>query len=100
MARYNYHRRDANHKKIVEGLRQHGATVKDASQLDGFVDLVVLFRDKITLIEIKNNKGTKQQKQLTDMERKFHSSWSSVAVICETLEEALIAIGVSFKKIA
>lgn len=94
MSRYNYHRRDANHKLIVEGLRSHGALVKDTSQLDSFVDICVLFRNKIFLFEIKNDKASPSGKRLTEGEQKFHSSWHDVAQTIETLEEALIAIGV------
>lgn len=96
MSHYNRHRRDNNHKSIIEGLRAVGATVKDTSQLSGFVDCIVIYRQRVTLLEIKNDKAQEIHKRLTEAESEFHSSpWGEVAVIVETLQEAYKACGIT-----
>jgi hypothetical protein len=65
-------RRDSNHKSIVNLFRNFpGVTVADTAALgNGFPDIVVGFRNKSYLIEIKDG-----NKKLTPEENEFVNSW-------------------------
>lgn len=97
--RYNKHRRDANHKAICEGLRKYGVTVKDTSQYSGFCDLMCIFRNKIYFLEVKNPTASPSHKKLTKAEAEFHRIFRDHVTTVETIEEALVAVGVSFKRV-
>lgn len=83
---------DANQAEIVEALRQVGAVVFDTHALGGgFLDIAVLFRGAVHLIEIKMPGG-----KLTPAEQEFHDAWgnSPFVHIVYSMEDALEAIGV------
>jgi len=90
------HRRDGNSQEIIHALREHGALVLDLSQVGkGCGDCLVFFRSKLYLLEIKQNKKS----QLTEAEAEFHKRWQDAVTVVTTSEEALIAVGVSWKRI-
>jgi Holliday junction resolvase len=81
---------DANQKAIVYVLRKCGANVVSlAAQGKGVPDLLVQFRGKIFLLEVKNLAG--RGKRLTDPQKAFHATWDAAIVTNET--DALKAIG-------
>ena len=84
MAKYAYHRLDANHKAIVAGLRQRGASVHSGGPLDVIVGL----GGATYLLEIKTARGRLRASQAA-----FLDSWRGQACVVRTLEEALAAIG-------
>lgn len=84
MAKYAYHRLDANHVAIREGLRAVGATVNEKGPLD----LLVGFRGTNYLLEVKTAKG-----KLRASQSAFLEAWRGHAVVVRTLDEALAAIG-------
>ena len=85
MAKYAYHRLDANHKAIVAGLRQIGASVYPGGPLD----VIAGYRGANYLLEFKTRLGRTRASQ-----EAFLASWRGQACVVRTLEEALEAIGV------
>ena len=80
---------DQNQATIVEELRQVGASVEPLHHIGGGVpDLLVGFRDRTYLLEIKTDRGT-----LTDDQRAWLAEWRGQAAIVRTADEALKAIG-------
>ncbi len=87
---------DENQKEITRRLRNFGASVRPIHTLGkGAPDLLVGFRGKNFLLEIKA--GSK--KDLTPDEKEWHSKWAGSVHRVDSVEEALILIGVSAKKI-
>lgn len=91
---YKYGKIDANQKEIVEQLRQiPGVSVKSTSSLgDGFVDLVIGYKARNYLIELKDENKPPSGKKLTEAEEKFHAEWTGQVAKCESLSEILKAI--------
>ena len=89
-------RSDKNQKKIVEHLRQIGASVQDLSDVGGGVpDILVGFKGKNYLLEIKNPES--KSYGLTENQVLWHDSWNGKVSIVNTLEEALNVIGAIVK---
>ncbi len=86
MARYAYHRLDANHLEIVRALEAVGATVEPKGPLD----LLVGFRGANYLIEVKTAKG-----KLRASQERFMADWRGQAVVVRSAQEALQTIGAS-----
>jgi hypothetical protein len=82
-------RKDANHVQLVSQLRKIGATVWDTAVLKNCCDIVVGYRGKNYLFEIKDPKKTPSQKKLTEGEQKFHETWRGQVNIIETLDDAM-----------
>ena len=80
---------DANHVEITAALRGIGATVKPTHQLKGFVDLVVGFRGKNYLFEIKDGSKPPSARKLTGKEQEFHDTWNGSVCIVESVQDAL-----------
>ena len=84
-------KRDANEAAIVQTLRQAGALVIRVSQL-GAPDLVVCFRSRITLLEVKGPRGhLTQAQQLTQQ-----LGWP--VLIVHTPADALDAVGIHYAR--
>ena len=83
-------RTDSNQKIIVEALRKVGASVSITSNLGGgFPDLVVGYRGKSFLFEVKSKKG-----KLTPDQREFFDGWrGEVYVIRNEIEAIMIITG-------
>lgn len=77
-------RRDGNEMPIVNALRKVGCTIK---RLD-FCDLLVGWRGRNFLLEVKTEKG-----QLKESQEEMVRSWRGQYEIVRTAEEALRAIG-------
>ncbi len=78
---------DVNQKEIVQALRQLGATVTDLSMVgQGCPDLLVGFRLKTYLIEIKRDSKAK----LTPAQVKWHDDWRGGSVSrIESIDNAI-----------
>lgn len=83
MARYAYHRLDANHAEIRAALEQAGATVESIGPLD----LIAGHAGRTFLLEIKTAKGRVRPKQ-----QRFLSRWKGHAAIVRTPEEAIAEV--------
>ena len=86
-------RKDANHREIEDALRAAGAKVKDVTKVPKFVDLVVKYRGRIFLLEIKDGSLPPSARQLTIGEDEFWRYWGEPPVIVTSPDEALEAIG-------
>tara|TARA_R110000822_G_scaffold187183_3_gene325971 strand:- start:831 stop:1124 length:294 start_codon:yes stop_codon:yes gene_type:complete len=74
--------RDTNEREIVDGLRAIGARVV---QIDRPVDLLVGYRRRTFLLEVKSGRG-----RLTPLQVEFFEAWSGgTAVVVRSLEEAI-----------
>lgn len=83
MARYAYHRLDANHEEIRQALEQAGATVESIGPLD----LIVGAHGRTYLLEVKTAKGKLRPKQA-----QFLSRWKGHAAVVRTADEAIQAV--------
>ena len=84
MPKFSYHRLDANHAEIRRELERAGAVVVP----DGPVDLLVGFRGRNYLLEIKTEKGKLRESQV-----RFVRRWTGQVDVVRSAEEALKAIG-------
>ena len=84
--RYAKHR-DTNEREIVDALRGIGARVV---QIDRPVDLLVGYRGRTFLLEVKSAKG-----KLTPLQSEFFEAWAGgTAVVVHSAEEAIDAVRV------
>lgn len=85
---------DDNQAKIVEQLRRLGITVQHLHTIGkGCPDLLLGYRNKNFLIELKDSKKIPSAKKLTPDEEIFFSEWRGQVSKCETLEEILKVVG-------
>lgn len=81
---------DDNQKTIVKELRAIGATVMHCHTLGhGAPDIVVGYRGKNYMCEIKDPAKYPSQRQLTLDEVIFHAEWNGQIMILETIEDFL-----------
>lgn len=84
---------DNNHREIARALIDYGCAVADTSGAgSGFPDLVVGFRGKNFLLEIKNPEKSPAQKALTPSQIDFRDGWHGQYDVIETLEEAIAVV--------
>jgi Holliday junction resolvase len=76
-------KRDENEIEIVNALRAVGASVTHLSS-KGIPDLLVSFRNKLYLMEVKKPKA-----KLTPDQIKFHENWNGDIHIVRTVQEAI-----------
>lgn len=87
---------DDNQREIVDALRQAGCSVQSLAGVGkGVPDLVVGFRKRNFLLEIKDGSKSPSKRKLTPDEQNFHKMWKGAVVIVESIDEALRAVGVT-----
>lgn len=80
---------DACQAEIVLALRKIGAQVESlASVGHGVPDLMVLFRDRIILLELKSVNGKLRKSQV-----EWHRRWAGHVYVVNSIEGAFRAIG-------
>ena len=85
---------DGNQADIVEALRSAGATVQHLHQLgQGCPDLLIGFRDRNYLLEIKDGRLSPSRRRLTAQEADWARAWRGQVTVVESVQEALGAIG-------
>lgn len=85
---------DANQPSIVRSLRQAGATVQSLVEIgSGCPDILIGFRGKCFVAEIKDWKQPPSKQRLTPMEKKWHQEWQGQIAVIKTADEALKLIG-------
>lgn len=88
-------RTDDNQQLIVKQLRQLGCSVAITSMIGkGFPDLVIGYKDKNFLVELKDGAKVKSKKGLTMDEAKFFTAWKGQCDKCESLDEICKVIGI------
>lgn len=86
-------KKDINHSTIAHALVDVGAVVVDVAGLPGALDLLVGFRGRLYLLEIKQ---PKKRDDLTELERKTIERLQSVnapVAVVTTIDEAYRVIG-------
>lgn len=85
---------DDNHGDVVEALRRVGAAVLSLAPIgNGAPDLLVYFRGRYSLLEVKDGSKPPSDRRLTPKERQFHQAWPAPVAIVESPVDALRAIG-------
>jgi hypothetical protein len=86
-------RRDANHKTVADGLRDHSWSVLDLAAAKCGTDLVVSKtfdgRPFCALVEIKDGSLSPSKRQLTPKEQQLKDNWDGVYIVALDLEDAL-----------
>jgi hypothetical protein len=81
---------DKNQSEIVSALRKAGAKVLPLHQVgNGCADLLVGFRGRLLLMEVKSKGG-----RLTSDELFFYDNWMEYMVVVYSVDDALKAVGV------
>jgi hypothetical protein len=84
---------DSNHSQIISIFRRCGFSVLDLSRVGcGCPDLLVAKAGRLQLVEIKDGAKSASRRKLTPDQVRFHESWRSSLVICNSVEEALMVI--------
>ncbi len=79
---------DRNHAEIVAAFRMFGCTVQSLAAVGaGVPDLLVGWRMKNFLVEVKDGTKTKSQRKLTPAQIAFHSTWLGQIFIVECAED-------------
>lgn len=85
---------DANQPRIVKQLKALHVSVLHLHMVGkGCPDLLLGFRGKCFLVELKDPSQPPSKRKLTPDEQEFLDSWRGQASVCETLEEILEVIG-------
>tara|TARA_R110002020_G_scaffold43184_3_gene125841 strand:- start:801 stop:1091 length:291 start_codon:yes stop_codon:yes gene_type:complete len=81
---------DSNQKKIVSQLRELGCSVLHTHQLGkGAPDIIVGFKGKNYLIELKDGDKPLSQQKLTIDEIKFQADWQGQYSVVSSLDALL-----------
>lgn len=74
---------DANHAAIVRRFREWGWSVQSLAAIgDGCPDLVVAFKGRLELVEIKREKAKPNPLQVA-----WHDAWESEVLIVRTIDD-------------
>ena len=85
---------DANQTEIVKALRQVGASVQSlAATGKGVPDLLVGFRGKNLLLEVKDGGKVKSARKLTSDQVEWHQGWRGHVAVVESVEQAIKILG-------
>lgn len=80
-------RRDDNEKEIVVALRKAGAYV---SFVDEPCDLIVGYKGRTILLEVKDGSKPPSARKLTPNEQKFHDEWTGGSLyVVTSIQEAI-----------
>lgn len=86
-------RTDDNQVEIVKALREFGASVLVLSSVGkGCPDLLVAYKTRTLLMEVKNPAKIPSQRKQTPDEQKFAASWQGELRVVETVAEALACL--------
>lgn len=86
-------RADGNQPEIVKALRAAGAVVQPLHTVgQGVPDLLVAFRNRTFVMEVKDPTKPKSDRQLTPAQKKWHDMWTGEKHVVETIEQALAAL--------
>jgi hypothetical protein len=87
---------DANQQAVVDALRQVGATVHSLAAVGGGCpDLLVGFRGRTFLMEVKDGNKPPSERRLTPFQVLWHEQWTGGSLtVVNSPEDALKVIGV------
>lgn len=86
---------DRNQPEIVAMLRLVGCTVQHLHTIGkGCPDLLVGYRGKNYVLELKDGKLPPSGRKLTDDEKRWHEDWRGEVHVVSNVREALEVIGI------
>lgn len=89
---------DENQKEVVDGLRGIGCSVISLAAVGrGCPDLLVGYRARCFLLEVKDGSKPQSQRKLTPDQREFFEGWRGQCRVVETVEEAIRVVTESYK---
>src|SRR5687768_14880854 len=95
--RYAVHRKDGNQQVIVEALQKIGVKVCVLGG-KGIPDLLVGYRQKLSLFELKDGSRKPSQRRLREGQQRFADEWQDYPVFkVETLKDAFDALGIEIQ---
>lgn len=81
---------DANQNEIVAALRKIGCTVQILSSVGkGCPDILVGYRGKNTLLEIKDGSKSPSAQKLTDDQVQWHNLWNGQVDVVNCIDDAI-----------
>ena len=81
---------DKNQKQITKYLRDLGATVQPLHMVGrGVPDLLIGWKGKNILVELKDGSLVPSRRKLTDDEKEWHETWRGQAVIANSFDELI-----------
>ena len=84
---------DANQAEIVQALRQIGAVVQSLAAVgNGCPDLLVGYRNRLFLLELKDGNKPPSAQALTPHQVEWHRVWQGRVVVVNSVESAIAAI--------
>lgn len=84
---------DRNQSEIVSALRRVGASVEPLHAVGkGVPDLLVGFRGKNFLLEVKDEQKPPSARKLTPDQVRWHESWRGQKDVVKNVDEALAVI--------
>lgn len=84
---------DRNQPEIVGALRGIGASVLHCHQLKNCFDLLVGYRGRTFILEVKDPLQPPSKRQLTEGEKKFRDEWrGSPYYVIETTAQAIALV--------
>ena len=88
-------RTDANQEEIVKALRKLGARVQSLARMgEGVPDLLVGWRGRLLLLEVKDGSRKPSELKLTPAEEEWHARWAGLPVyVVESVEQAIATLG-------
>lgn len=86
---------DDNQAEIVNALWRAGATVQSLAAVgNGVPDLLIGFRGRLSLLEVKDGDKAPSRRRLTPDQANWHDVWKDTPLhVVETPEQALRAVG-------
>lgn len=85
---------DSNQRLLVEQMRQLGMTVSHTHMIGkGFPDVVVGYRGRNYLFEIKNPLQAPSKRKLTQDEIIWHDRWRGQVSVVESIDDVLKIVG-------
>jgi Holliday junction resolvase len=84
---------DDNHKEISAALRKIGCSVLSLASIgSGCPDLLVGWRGRNMLLEVKDGSKSPSRRELTEDERRFMVEWNGSALVVYTVDDALSVV--------
>jgi len=85
---------DTNHAEVVKALRAIGCTVQSLAAIGkGCPDLLVGYRGKTLLMEVKDGTRPPSEKRTTEDQDKWHGAWNGGALwLVYSAQDAIDAV--------
>jgi hypothetical protein len=78
---------------VVKALRDFGVLVKSLAGVgDGCADLLVAYRGKLAMLEVKDGSRVPSERRLTKAEAEFVATWPSVYVVTSPEEAVQVVV--------